>query len=169
MNTTTSLPLTNHTKSIIKTIRKKGELPFTNFLPANSTDKYLSAIKSRNRVFTPELTLFGFLSQAIGADQSCQAAVSQIIAYQISQRIKPSSSNTAAYCKARSRLPEDMLSGLVKESAQEMEEQANSEWLWRGKKHVKLVDGSTLSMPDTPENQDAYPQPSSQKKELVFQ
>ena len=159
---------TNHVKSIIKTIRQKDELPFTDFLPANRSGKYLAEITHRNRIFTPELTLFGFLSQAIGADQSCQSAVSQIISYQISQGIEPPSSNTAAYCKARSRLPENMLSGLTKEAAQEIEEQVDSKWLWRGK-NVKLVDGSTISMPDTFENQSSYPQPSSQKKELVFQ
>jgi hypothetical protein len=159
---------TNHVKSIIKTIRQKDELPFTDFLPANRSGKYFAEITHRNRIFTPELTLFGFLSQAIGADQSCQSAVSQIISYQISQGIEPPSSNTAAYCKARSRLPENMLSRLTKEAAQEIEEQVDSKWLWRGK-NVKLVDGSTISMPDTFENQSSYPQPSSQKKELVFQ
>jgi hypothetical protein len=159
---------TKHVKSIIKTIRQKDELPFTDFLPANRSGKYFAEITHRNRIFTPELTLFGFLSQAIGADQSCQSAVSQIISYQISQGIEPPSSNTAAYCKARSRLPENMLSGLTKEAAQEIEEQVDSKWLWRGK-NVKLVDGSTISMPDTFENQSSYPQPSSQKKELVFQ
>jgi len=168
MNTATIHPITNHTKSVINDIRSKGELPFTEFLPVDGTNNYISKMNYRNRIFTPELTLFGFLSQAIGADQSCQAAVSQIIAHQISQGDEPSSSNTAAYCKARARLPEAMLSGMAKESGQELEEQAKSDWLWRGK-HVKLVDGSTLSMPDTLENQEAYPQPSTQKKGLAFQ
>lgn len=168
MNTAITHPITNHAKSIIKTIRQKDELPFTDFLPTDGSDKYLAEIRHRNRIFTPELTLFGFLSQAIGADQSCQSAVSQIIAHQISQGIEPPSSNTAAYCKARSRLPEGVLAGLTKEVAQETEEKANSKWLWRGK-DIKLVDGSTISMPDTLENQASYPQPSSQKKELVFQ
>jgi len=168
MNTATIHPITNHTKSVINNIRSKDELAFTEFLPTNSSNKYLSKITYRNRMFTPELTLFGFLSQAIGADQSCQAAVGQIIVHQISQGIEPPSSNTAAYCKARSRLPENVLSGLAKESGQDLEAQANPEWLWRGK-HVKLMDGSTLSMPDTPENQEAYPQPSTQKKGSAFQ
>jgi len=61
-----------------------------------------------------------------------------------------------------------VLSGLAKESGQELDEQAKPEWLWRGK-HVKLVDGSTVSMPDTLENQKSYPQPSTQKKGSAFQ
>ena len=78
------------------------------------------------------------------------------------------SANTAAYCKARSRLPEDVLSGLAKESAQALENQAKSDWLWRNR-HIKMPDGTTISMPDTRANQAMYPQPRSQKKGLVFQ
>jgi hypothetical protein len=122
-------------------------------------EKHLVKVKHRDRIFTPELTLFGFLSQAIGADQSCQACVSQVVTYLISKGAKLISPNTAAYCKARARLPEDVISGLVRESGQQLENQAEPEWLWRGK-HVKLVDGSTLSMPDTLENQSTYPQPN---------
>ena len=39
--------------------------------------------------------------------------------------------------------------------------------LWHGLK-IKLVDGSTLSMPDTPENQAIYPQPETQKPGIGF-
>jgi hypothetical protein len=39
--------------------------------------------------------------------------------------------------------------------------------LWRGRR-VKLVDGTTCSMPDTADNQDAYPQPSGQKAGCGF-
>ncbi len=48
-----------------------------------------------------------------------------------------------------------------------MDDSTPNEWLWRGQK-IKLIDGSTISMPDTPENQAAYPQPESQKKGLGF-
>src|SRR5262249_21283478 len=36
-------------------------------------------------------------------------------------------------------------------------EQGAGRWLWKGW-HVKVVDGTGLSMPETPENQEAYPQ-----------
>jgi len=42
-----------------------------------------------------------------------------------------------------------------------------SEHLWCGR-HVKVIDGSTVSMPDTPLNQKAYPQPSSQAPGCSF-
>lgn len=168
MNTATTCPPISHVKSVVNNIISKDELPFAETISADQLNKHFAEVPYRNRIFTPILTLFGFLSQSLGADQSCQAAVSQIIAHQISQGKEPPSANTAAYCNARSRLPEEVLSGLAKESGQELEKQAESEWLWRGK-HVKLVDGSTLSMPDTPENQEVYPQPSTQKKGSVFQ
>lgn len=161
--------ITNHTQSVITNLRSKDELPFTEVLSTDSVNGYLSDIPCRNRMFTPALTLFGFLSQAIGADQSCQAAVSKIIAHMIGRNDrKPPSANTAAYCKARARLPEHVLSALTKECGQQLEEQAEDEWLWRGR-HVKLVDGSTISMPDTLKNQKVYPQPNTQKKGSAFQ
>ena len=40
-------------------------------------------------------------------------------------------------------------------------------WRWHGR-DVKVVDGTTLSMPDTRANQRVYPQPSSQKPGLGF-
>lgn len=47
------------------------------------------------------------------------------------------------------------------------EEKAIPSDLWCGR-HVKMIDGSTVSMPDTPENQKAYPQPNSQKPGCGF-
>jgi len=46
-------------------------------------------------------------------------------------------------------------------------QRAPSSWQWRGRT-VRLVDGTTLSMPDTPDNQLAYPQSRSQKPGLGF-
>jgi hypothetical protein len=158
----------NRVKSIINNLRAEDKLPFQNILSTTSLNRHLSQVKHRDRIFTPELTLFGFLSQAIGADSSCQASLSQIIAHLINQGAEPPSANTSAYCKARSRLPESVLLELTRESGQQLEEQADPKWLWRGR-HVKLADGSTVSMPDTPENQNLYPQPDSQKKGSAFQ
>lgn len=158
----------NPVQSVIKDLQAQDKLPFQDILSTECLDDHLSKVGRRDRIFTPELTLFGLLSQAINPDSSCQSSVSQIIVHLINQGMEPPSPNTAAYCKARSRFPEHVLSGLTRESGQQLEEQADPKWLWRGR-HVKLADGSTLSMPDTPENQKLYPQPDSQKKGLDFQ
>jgi hypothetical protein len=45
--------------------------------------------------------------------------------------------------------------------------QAHRDWLWHNRS-LKIVDGSTAIMPDTPENQAEYPQSSGQKPGLGF-
>lgn len=69
--------------------------------------------------------------------------------------------DTSAYCQARKRLPETLLSRLYIRVAQDLEAKVTTQHLWCGR-HVKVLDGSTVSMPDTKSNQAAYPQPSSQ-------
>jgi hypothetical protein len=156
----------NHAKSIIHAQRAKGGLPFDDVLSAKDVQRYINHIPGRYRIFTPDLTMYAFLSQVLGADQSCQAAVAQVIAH-MDDTEREISANTAAYCKARSRLPEDVLSGLARESAEQVVQETPKEWLWRGRE-VKLVDGTCISMPDTAENQAVYPQSNTQKKGLVF-
>lgn len=72
-----------------------------------------------------------------------------------------------AYCGARSRLPEKLLAKLFSKAAQNLEGKVTPEYLWCGRS-VKVIDGSAISMPDTVENQKAYPQPSSQKPGCGF-
>jgi len=167
MNINTINQNVNHAKSVADKIKSSNKVPFTDILSTDAINKHIGSIEHRERFFPPDITIFGFLAQVMGEDQSCQAAVAQIIAHSIVGGRKIPSANTAAYCKARQRLPEDAIIGLVKESGEELERQARQEWLWRGR-HVKLVDGSTISMPDTEENQKIYPQPDSQKKGVGF-
>ncbi len=77
------------------------------------------------------------------------------------------STDTSAYCQARSRLPEKLLEKLFNYSAQNLEEKVTEENLWCGR-NVKVIDGSTVSMPDTIENQTEYPQHSSQQPVCGF-
>jgi len=60
-----------------------------------------------------------------------------------------------------------MLSALTRETGRLLSEKALEQWLWRGRT-VKLVDGTGISMPDTPENQAVYPQPSTQARGVGF-
>ncbi len=166
MNIDTINSSVNHAKSVIKKLNSSKELPFTDVLSQKSMNEKVGALDYRDRVFSPDLMIYAFLSQVIGADQSCQMAVAQVIAHLIRCGKEAPSANTAAYCKARSRLPEEILSGLAKESAHALEKQAKPGWLWRNK-HIKMPDGTTVSMPDTRANQAVYPQPRSQKKGWV--
>lgn len=118
-------------------------------------------------MFSPDITVWALLSQVLAEDQSLQAAVSRVIAFYIAQGWEAPSSNTSAYSQARMRLSEGLLMDLTKKSAEQLEASAQPSWLWEDKS-VKLVDGSTVSMPDTEENQAAYPQMRAQKKRSRF-
>lgn len=157
----------NHPQSVISVFKTEKGLPFKEILPVNSIAEELKTIDYRDRFFSPDVTLWAFLSQVLNDDQSQQAAVARVIAFFIGQGRDTPSANTAAYSKARSRLPEEIISNLARKSANELEEMAPAGWRWK-KKSVKLVDGSTISMPDTPENQAIYPQPRTQKKGAGF-
>lgn len=71
------------------------------------------------------------------------------------------SNDTSAYCQARQRLPEKMLQRLFGTVAQKLEQKVTTGNLWCGR-HVLVIDGTSVSMPDTFLNQIAYPQSSSQ-------
>ncbi|WP_375470265.1 hypothetical protein [uncultured Nostoc sp.] len=70
--------------------------------------------------------------------------------------------NTSAYCQARSRLPEKFLEKLFSQVGQRLEEKVGTEYLWCGR-NVLVIDGSTVSMPDTVENQQSLPSAKDSK------
>jgi putative transposase len=120
-------------------------------------------------VYTPALTLWAWLSQVLhtGELRSCSAAVSRVIVLLVALGRDPCSADTAAYCRARAKLPEVVIRRLAVQIGEKLEAQIPADWLWRGR-HVKLADGTTLTMPDTPANQKAYPQNTSQQPGLGF-
>ena len=111
---------------------------------------------SASAIFTPLLTLWAFLGQLLHADPSCRAAVLRIIVLCAALSRPIPASDTAAYCRARFRLPTAALRRLATHLGQQLESRAPSNWLWQGR-HVKLVDGSTSQVPDSPANQQAFP------------
>jgi len=90
-----------------------------------------------------------------------------VLAERVAQGEPPCSSNTKSYCNARLRLPERLVRRLVRETGRLLHLKSEKDWKWKGRS-VKLVDGTTVSMPDTPENQKMYPQPESQKEGVGF-
>src|SRR6516165_2604930 len=118
-------------------------------------------------VYTPLLTTWAFLWQMLNPDRSCRAAVKRIAAWLSSQGQKLANDKDDPYIKARQRLPEAVPMRLMKHIGWRCHEQGNAAWRWCGKK-VKVVDGSTTSMPDTDANQTAYPQSRSQAPGLGF-
>lgn len=121
----------------------------------------------RKRLFPPTETLSMFLSQALSADRSCQKAVNDRAITRVGRGLPRCSTHTGAYCRARQRLPTEVISPLVRQTGRRITAQAPEPWRWRGRP-VRLVDGTTVVLPDTPANQAAYPQPRSQKPGLGF-
>lgn len=139
-------------------------LPLTLDWP-QELSKYTFA--ERERCFTIEKTLEMFLQQTFNADKSCQLTVIQTLVHRYSKALPGFSSNTAAYCKARKRLPTELVSDLTTKIGNHWHENSKNTWKWCGRS-VKIVDGTTVSMPDTPENQAEYPQISAQKPGIGF-
>ena len=144
-------------------------LPFKELLSESTINLALSELEIRykKRLFDPIVTLWAFLSQVLDADKSCHNAVSKVIAYLAGLEVEIPSTDTSGYCQARSRLPETLLQKLFQQSGQNLEQKVTTEYLWCGR-NVKVIDGSTVSMPDTLDNQKAYPQPSTQASGCGF-
>lgn len=121
----------------------------------------------RERRFPLTETLSMFIAQALSADRSCQKAVNNAAIRRVAAGMSASSTHTGAYCRARMRLPTQMVSTLTRYVGAAVSAQAPSSWHWRGRA-VRLVDGTALRMPDTPANQSAYPQPRNQQPGLGF-
>jgi hypothetical protein len=121
----------------------------------------------RDRIYTPWITLSIFLSQILSDDHSCDDAVERFQKFRYDHGLPAVSPETTSYCEARQRLPERLAWDLVRRTGQTVHRQARVAWLFHGRA-VKLIDGSTVTMPDTPENQAAYPQLDSQAPGLGF-
>jgi hypothetical protein len=52
---------------------------------------------------------------------------------------------------------------LATKIAELVHEKTPDDWLWKGTR-IHLIDGTTLTMPDTPENQQKFPQQSTFKQ-----
>jgi hypothetical protein len=146
-----------------------GELPFTDVLSESAVAQALKALDVvwLDRIYSPLVTLWVFLVQVLSQDHSCRAAVARLVAHRVSRGQRPCSAETGAYCQARKRLPEEFFADVARKAGQSLDHSAKKEWLWK-RRRVLTYDGSTVSMPDTAENQQAYPQPPQQRFGVGF-
>ena len=145
-----------------------GDLPFTDVLTEEAIAQALATVTGwLDRIFSPLVTLWVFLGQVLSTDHSCRAAVARLIAHRLFRGQRPCSAETGAYCQARQRLPEAFFADVACSVGRRLAARVERDWLWRGRR-VYLFDGTTVTMPDTPENQEAYPQVYNQKPGLGF-
>ena len=111
----------------------------------------------RNRALNPVTTVYLFILQILHGNTACSQAV----------HFGQWNFTDSAYCAARKRLPLAVLRRLAGQVAERFRTATTAEATWRGHR-VWLLDGSSFSMPDTPELQAAFGQPSGQRKGCGF-
>ncbi|HWR77838.1 MAG TPA: IS4 family transposase [Thiobacillus sp.] len=121
----------------------------------------------RERIYPPLTTLGLFIGQALSPDGACQDAVSRRLSERTARGEPACSLNSGPYCKARQRLPLGLIRQLALKVGETLEQDSPVDWKWRGRS-VKLMDGTTISMPDTQSNQSVYPQSGVQQAGLGF-
>ena len=143
-------------------------LSLNSILSSKKCQKIISECRDfRDRLYTPLKTLFIFIKQVLNPDKSCKNTIAELAAEQLIAAGKVISTNTSSYCDARKRLPEQMVNELVKEVGKTSAKTALSTWKAFGR-HLKGVDGSSVIMPDTRENQRIFPQQKGQKEGVGF-
>ena len=121
----------------------------------------------RDRVWNPVWTFWTFLVQVLHPGSSCREAVAQVLAEQAGTSDRCISPDASAYCQARQRVPLSVFVAALHKVGRGLQDRARPELLWHGRR-VRLVDGSSCSMPDTPELQTEFGQPDAQKSGCGF-
>jgi hypothetical protein len=142
----------------------------SNALSAESVEAECRSAGYRWRVsfWSPPITLLTFVLQVLSAEKTLRAAVAALLIRLAAQgRQDLPSQDPTAYCQARQRLPGQVITAILAATAQQIHKTGTAEHRWLGRR-VRVFDGSTASMPDTPELQEAFPQPSAQKPGCGF-
>jgi hypothetical protein len=147
------------------------DLPFADVLNEADVTRIFAEEKisfggTARAFWTPALTLWAFVWQVLSPDKSCRQTVANVV-LTLALSTEPKDIDTGLYCRARAKLTPSVLRRLALHVGHGLEQAAPDAWLWKGR-HVKLVDGSTSQLPDTAENQEAFPQQKTQKKGLGF-
>jgi hypothetical protein len=139
---------------------------FTDFIPAVTLQPHQSGTQSRRRLFSKENTFWGFFSQILNADGGCSEVVRQFHAFAASRSLTLPSSSTSAYCQARLKLKESDLECILAHTTERLTQRDTEKGLQD--RRVVVIDGTGISMPDTDENQQIWPQTRQQKPGCGF-
>jgi len=162
----------NHTKQQ-KLQHYANKINSSDFVDLLSNDALTATIKDhvppfREQIYTPTQTLSMFVAQTLNEDRSCsKAVIDMIIQNKSNNKARKISPNTGAYCLARQKLPLPLLTNLTTKIAELVHEKSTKKWGWNSRP-VRMIDGTTLTMPDTAKNQAKFPQHGNQKPGLGF-
>ena len=162
----------NSFQKLVTIFLKQPGLPFAEVLTAEFAEEVFvkhGGLFGLGAIYSTATVLWAFLGQVLqdGKMAACQSAVAGIIAHRQLLGLSVPTEDTGDYCRARSKLNEQALHELACTVAHNTEAQADEKWLVKGR-HAKLVDGFTITMPDTPKNQRQYPQAKTQKPGIGF-
>ena len=166
MNATTR-QLLNDAPELLRQFAQTEEDELSSILTQLDLEVFHNENTKRVRKYPACHTLSIFMKQVASENKSCRSALIGDARDNIAVGRERNSTTTGPYCKARKRLLSDSIKSLLKKSGRNLDEATQGKYLWHGRR-VILTDGSTLSMPDTPENQAQYPQSKSQQDGLGF-
>lgn len=127
--------------------------------------KTTAGLNSRKRVFTPALTFWAWLSQALDPQSSCRRALCRVQSLCATKGFASISNDTAAYCRARLRLPARLLLAVFKHLTQAVTRAAGD---FGGGGRLLVMDGTTVTMPDSDANRAVYSYAPGQKPGCGF-
>ena len=163
---------TNSFQQVVSGFLKEPGLPFSGVLTAEVIEAVFAkhdGLFGMSSIYSTATVLWAFLGQVLrdGKLAACQSAVASIIAHRQLLGLETPTADTGDYCRARAKLNEDALRELAGTVANHCEQAADESWLTK-KRHVKLIDGLTFTMPDTRANQHQYPQAKTQAVGVGF-
>jgi hypothetical protein len=127
-----------------------------------------SKTNSRQCIFTPKLTFLAFLDQVLNPGSSCRQAFRQIQGYyQSLPQPRLLRGDDSPYCTARARWALPELVDIRRHLAQHPALNSLPCWL-PVNRPLKVLDGTSLNVPDTTANRLAYPQSRDQKPQCGF-
>lgn len=138
---------------------------FSDVLPVEWLEK--TATDVRKRTFTQVLVFWAWTSQILEQNESCARSLTLIQNWYCKAGLKLPVFDTSGYCKARKRLPMEFLDAIEEKVSSHANARVEDHHLWYGHR-LKAIDGTSVKLMDTVENQKAYAQPSSQKKGCGF-
>ncbi|QDV19818.1 hypothetical protein Pan153_44870 [Gimesia panareensis] len=157
----------NSFQQVLDSFLSPAGLPFSELLTADRITRIFARHKGlfgTHGVYSTAIMVWSFLGQVLrdGKEASCQSAVARVMTFCKLNGKKVPTADTRNYCRARAKLSVPALRELSGEIANELEEAAEEDWLWKGR-HAKLIDGFTFTMPDTEQNQSEFPQADTQR------
>ncbi|HUG70652.1 MAG TPA: hypothetical protein VMM76_23085, partial [Pirellulaceae bacterium] len=124
-------------QKIVDAFLSQPGLPFAQVLSAERIERLFAKhgnLFGRGAIYGTAVMVWSFLGQVLrdGKEASCQSAVARVVTYCQQQGMPTPTSDTGDYCKARAKLSEAALRDLTREFADEVEQQADPRWLWKG-------------------------------------